>query len=47
MENDFMGGPFLMRIKNQREGDITIAIGIVFAPGETKKRFMIEMDAIL
>ncbi len=47
MENDFMGGPFLMRIKNQKEGDITIAIGIVFAPGETKKRFMIEMDAVL
>lgn len=47
MQNDFMGGPFLMRVKSQKEGNITVAIGIVFAPGETKKRFMIEMDALL
>ena len=47
MEREFMGGPFLMKIHNQNQGKITISIGIVFAPGQNKKRFMVEMDALL
>lgn len=47
MKNDFMGGPFLMKIANRKEEKLTIAIGVVFAPGEAKKRFIIEMDALL
>ena len=47
MQNDFMGGPFLMKVKHQKEGKITVSIGVVFAPGEAKKRFIVEMDALL
>jgi len=47
MENEFMGGPFLMKIYRKEDGIVAISIGIVFAPGEAKKRFMIEMDALL
>ena len=47
MENEFMGGPFLMKIQNTKEGIVIVSIGIVFAPGEAKKRFIVEMDALL
>ena len=47
MEQEFMGGPFLMKIQKQNQGKIIISIGIVFAPGQNKKRFMVEMDALL
>ena len=47
MEQEFMGGPFLMKIYKQNQGKIIISIGIVFAPGQNKKRFMVEMDALL
>ena len=47
MENEFMGGPFLMKIQNQKEGNTIVSIGIIFAPGEAKKRFMVEMEALL
>ena len=47
MEQQFMGGPFLMKIHKQNQGKIIVSIGIVFAPGEKKKRFMVEMDALL
>ena len=47
MENEFMGGPFLMKIYKSKSGNVIVSIGIVFAPGEAKKRFMVEMDALL
>ena len=46
MENGFMGGPFLMKIQNKKRSIVIVSIGIVFAPGEAKKRFIIEMDAL-
>ena len=46
MEQEFMGGPFLMKIQKQNQGKIIVSIGIVFAPGDTKKRFIVEMDAL-
>jgi hypothetical protein len=42
-----MGGPFLMKIYKSKSGNVIVSIGIVFAPGEAKKRFMVEMDALL
>ena len=42
-----MGGPFLMKIQITKEGIVIVSIGIVFAPGEAKKRFIVEMDALL
>ena len=47
MNQEFMGGPFLMKIQNKNQGEIIVSIGIVFAPGEQKKHFMIEMEALL
>ena len=40
-------GTFLMKIYNRREGIVIVAICILFAPGEAKKRFIVEMDALL
>ena len=47
MNQEFMGGPFLMKIQKKNQGEIIVSIGIVFAPGEQKKHFMIEMEALL
>ena len=47
MVNDFMGGPFLMKTHPKNKNEIIGVIGIVFAPGENKKRFMLEMEALL
>ena len=47
MNQEFMGGPFLMKIQKKNEGEIVVSIGIVFAPGKPKKHFMIEMEALL
>jgi len=47
MNQEFMGGPFLMKIQKKNEGEIIVSIGIVFAPGKPKKHFMIEMEALL
>ncbi|MBC8266176.1 MAG: DUF4837 family protein [Flavobacteriales bacterium] len=47
MEKKFMGGPFLMKIRKKNQEEIIVSIGIVFAPGNQKKHFIIEMDAIL
>ncbi len=47
MNQEFMGGPFLMKIHKKNEGEIIVSIGIVFAPGKPKKHFMIEMEALL
>jgi len=47
MNQEFMGGPFLMRIQKKNQGEIIVSIGIVFAPGKQKKHFMIEMEALL
>ena len=47
MNQEFMGGPFLMKIQKKNEGEVIVSIGIVFAPGKPKKHFMIEMEALL
>jgi len=47
MNQEFMGGPFLMKIQKKNEGEIIVSMGIVFAPGKPKKHFMIEMEALL
>ena len=47
MNQEFMGGPFLMKIQKKNEGETIVSIGIVFAPGKPKKHFMIEMEALL
>jgi len=47
MNQEFMGGPFLMKIQKKNQGEIIVSIGIVFAPGKPKKHFMIEMEALL
>ena len=47
MENNFMGGPFLMKMYSKSENEIIVVIGLVFAPGKNKKRFMLEMEALL
>ena len=47
MNQEFMGGPFLMKIQKKNQGEIIVSIGIVFAPGKPKKHFMIEMEVLL
>ena len=47
MNQEFMGGPFLMKIQKKNEAEVIVSIGIVFAPGKPKKHFMIEMEALL
>ena len=46
MNQEFMGGPIL--IKTYRENDeVIISLGIIFAPGKQKKKYITELDAIL
>jgi len=47
MANDFMGGPFLMKTYPKTGNETIVTIGMVFAPGKNKKRFMLEMEALL
>jgi len=46
MSNDFMGGPLLIKAYREND-DVIISLGIIFAPGKQKKKYMIELDAIL
>ncbi len=48
MENDFLGGPFISYvIYNEEQGEILMADGFLFAPGEEKRDFFQELSLIL
>tara|TARA_B100001142_G_C14333571_1_gene655032 strand:+ start:2060 stop:2950 length:891 start_codon:yes stop_codon:yes gene_type:complete len=46
MSKDFMGGPLLIKAYREKD-EVVISLGIIFAPGKQKKKYIIELDAIL
>jgi len=48
LENDFKGGPFVnMAVVNKEKGELFMADGFVFAPGEKKRNHMQYLDEIM
>lgn len=46
LENGFMGGPFLMKVRYKKD-KIVISIGIVFAANQNKRNFIKTFEALL
>ena len=47
MENDFMGGPFVVVFKERKSGDaIQVVHAYTFAPGEDKRNLMWELEVM-
>ncbi|MCE2494973.1 MAG: DUF4837 family protein [Flavobacteriales bacterium] len=48
MENDFMGGSFINKTIWDEANDRTVSIdGFIYAPGEDKRNYMMELEAIV
>jgi hypothetical protein len=48
MEGDFMGGAFVSYlILNEAEGELIYADGFVYAPGKSKRDYMMQVEHVL
>lgn len=48
MENDFMGGPFISYlVHNEKDGELVLLNGFIYAPSKAKRNYMQEIATIL